>query len=96
MNKMKIVSDTRDPFLVEQIEETRKERDEARKTKDQYDEEINDIATYLGCYGSAKAIIPEIEKYKESHEALKDLRDRHKLRFLLLRGYQWLIRKTAW
>ena len=96
MNNMKIVGDTRDPFLVKKIEEARKERNEARKTRDQYAEEINEIATYLGCYGSSKAIIPEIKKYKESHEALKDLRDRHKLRFLLLRTYQWLIRKTAW
>ena len=93
---MKNHSDTRDPFLVKQIETLKQERNKERKLKEQYDREINEIATYLGCYGSSKDIIKHIEKYKQSYYTLRIHEMKGKLRFALRRFFTWFVRKTAW
>ena len=72
----KTSGDQRDPFLIKQIEEAKAERNEERKTKEKYWNEINEIATFLGCYGSSKAIINHIRKYKQSHYDLESYRQR--------------------
>ena len=93
---MKTTGDTRDPFLVEQIQTLTKERNEERKLKDQYDAEIIEIARFLGCYGGAKDIISTIEAYRKSHYELRSLQMTGKLRFMIFRCFNWFIRKTAW
>ena len=88
--------DTRDPFFVKQLEDMKKGRTKARKERDKYSEEIQEVGRYLGCYPHPKAIISQIEKYKHSHEMLSDLEINHPVRFALLRFHHWFIRKTAW
>lgn len=92
----KVVGDTRDPFLVNQIETLTKERNKERKLKGQYDGEINEIATFLGCYGCSKDIISTIEKYKTTHDDLRNFRMKGKFRFMVFRFFKWFIRQTAW
>ena len=95
-HQAKIVGDTRDPFLVKQIEEAKAERNKERKLKEKYAKEINEVATYLGCYGHSRAIINTIKKYKQSHYDLENMKNKRKIRFLIVRFYNYLIRKWAW
>ena len=88
--------DTRNPFLVKQIQTLTEERNKERKIKEKYANEINEVATYLGCYGHSKAIISKIEKHKRSHEDFDALNIEHPFRFAVLRLYNYLIRRFAW
>lgn len=93
---VKTTGDTRDPFLVEQLQEARKERNQAKQIASKHWHEINAIATYLGCYGHSTDIIRKIEKYKKSHHQLENMKDKNKIQFLIGRFYNYLIRKWAW
>lgn len=65
MQQMKIVSDTRDPFYVKQLENEKAERVKVMKERDMYWEELCAIAHELHCYTAAEAILREIRKLKE-------------------------------
>ena len=62
---LKIVSDTRDPFLVKQLEDEKKERVKVQKERDMYWQELCAIARELHCYTAEEDIIREIRKLKD-------------------------------
>lgn len=93
---MKTHGDQRDPFMVKQLEVMKQERNKARKECDKYWQEINEVATHLGCYGHSRAIINTIEKYKKSHYELEEFKRSNKMRFLTRRCYAYLVNRFAW
>ena len=62
---LKIVGDTRDPFLVKQLDDQKDKVAEVQKQRDKYFNELCAIARELHCYAADKAIIREIRKLKE-------------------------------
>lgn len=88
MNLGKIVGDTRDPFLVKQLEDEKALRVKVAKERDKYSKELNEIARELGCYASSQDIIPLIKEHQESHRVINE---RFSLIFLIRRIYRFFI-----
>ena len=92
---LKTAGDTRDPFLVAQIETAKQERNKAKQERDKYWGQLNQVAQALDCYAHGPTMVKIVKKYKRSYHALENMERKNKLRFLITRFYNYLIRCTA-